>query len=89
MPRENDHTCVKESRPLNQAGCFAAISKLLKSCCELVPLAGLEPARCCHQQILSLPRLPIPPQGLCGRDNSHDLRSVNPRAWSQAPIRSK
>src|SRR5262249_13878036 len=31
---------------------------------RLVPLAGLEPARCRHQQILSLPRLPIPPQGL-------------------------
>ena len=25
-----------------------------------MPAAGLEPARCCHQQILSLPRLPIP-----------------------------
>src|ERR1700741_3531970 len=29
----------------------------------LVPLAGLEPARPCGQQILSLPRLPISPQG--------------------------
>jgi hypothetical protein len=29
----------------------------------LVPLAGLEPARPYGQQILSLPRLPIPPQG--------------------------
>lgn len=29
---------------------------------ELVPLAGVEPARCCHRQILSLLRLPIPPQ---------------------------
>ena len=26
----------------------------------LVPVAGLEPARCCHHQILSLARLPIP-----------------------------
>ena len=26
----------------------------------IMPAAGLEPARCCHQQILSLPRLPIP-----------------------------
>ena len=25
-----------------------------------MPAVGLEPTRCCHQQILSLPRLPIP-----------------------------
>ncbi len=25
-----------------------------------MPVMGLEPIRCCHQQILSLPRLPIP-----------------------------
>ena len=31
---------------------------------RLVPLAGFEPARCCHHQILSLARLPVPPQGL-------------------------
>jgi hypothetical protein len=30
---------------------------------EVVPPAGLEPARPCGQQILSLPRLPIPPRG--------------------------
>ena len=29
---------------------------------EVVPLAGLEPARLGRQQILSLSRLPIPPQ---------------------------
>ena len=29
----------------------------------VVPLAGLEPARCCHHLILSQARLPIPPQG--------------------------
>jgi hypothetical protein len=33
---------------------------------ELVPLAGLEPARCCHHLILSQARLPIPPQGQAG-----------------------
>jgi hypothetical protein len=35
---------------------------------HLVPLAGLEPARCFHHLILSQARLPIPPQGLkaCG-----------------------
>jgi hypothetical protein len=32
----------------------------------LVPLAGLEPARCCHHLILSQARLPIPAQGLAG-----------------------
>src|SRR5437870_7309881 len=31
---------------------------------RLVPLAGLEPARCFHHLILSQARLPIPPQGL-------------------------
>src|SRR4051812_22376216 len=30
----------------------------------LVPLAGIEPARCCHHLILSQARLPVPPQGL-------------------------
>jgi hypothetical protein len=30
---------------------------------KMVPLAGIEPARPWGQQILSLPRLPIPPQG--------------------------
>ena len=29
-------------------------------CIQEMPAAGLEPARCCQQQILSLPRLPIP-----------------------------
>ncbi len=27
---------------------------------QILPAVGLEPTRCCHQQILSLPRLPIP-----------------------------
>ena len=30
---------------------------------RMVPLAGLEPAQCCHYLILSQARLPIPPQG--------------------------
>src|SRR5262249_21048499 len=34
----------------------------------VVPQAGLEPARSCEQQILSLPRLPIPPLGLSRRN---------------------
>jgi hypothetical protein len=59
---------------------------------EMVPLAGLEPARCRHQQILSLPRLPIPPQGHIGREYSGDPRGVNRRrrpAWRKAPTRSR
>ena len=30
-----------------------------------MPAAGLEPARCCQQQILSLPRLPFRHAGVC------------------------
>ena len=30
---------------------------------NLVPGAGIEPARCCHRQILSLLRLPVSPPG--------------------------
>jgi hypothetical protein len=43
---------------------------------EVVPLAGLEPARCCHHLILSQARLPIPPQGLV-RDHSREVQGVN------------
>ena len=31
---------------------------------QVVPEAGIEPARDCSQQILSLQRLPVPPQAL-------------------------
>src|SRR5262245_9174623 len=44
-----------------RAACAANISDSTRPP-AMVPLAGLEPARCRHQQILSLPRLPIPPQ---------------------------
>jgi hypothetical protein len=44
---------------------------------EVVPLAGLEPARCCHHLILSQARLPIPPQGLDPRDHSGEAEGVN------------
>src|SRR6185437_11271275 len=57
----------------------------------MVPLAGLEPARCFHHLILSQARLPIPPQGPCalgipenkpgahasGADHSGARRGVN------------
>jgi hypothetical protein len=42
----------------------------------MVPLAGLEPARCFHHLILSQARLPIPPQGLV-RDHSGEVQRVN------------
>src|SRR5262245_23319157 len=47
-------------------GCATAIAKRakLQRTERMVPLAGIEPARCCHHQILSLARLPVPPQGL-------------------------
>ena len=32
--------------------------------CFILPVAGLEPARCCQQQILSLPRLPFRHTGM-------------------------
>src|SRR5580700_10361101 len=44
---------------------------------KLVPLAGLEPARCFHHLILSQARLPIPPQGLDPRDHSGEAQGVN------------
>ena len=44
----------------------------------LVPLAGIEPARPCGHQILSLARLPIPPQGHIS-DHSHGAQAVNVR----------
>jgi hypothetical protein len=43
---------------------------------RMVPLAGLEPAQCCHYLILSQARLPIPPQGQA-RDHSREARGVN------------
>ena len=51
----------------------------------LVPLAGLEPARCYHHLILSQARLPIPPQGPRA-DYSGRPRGVNgsggaPASW--------
>ena len=44
---------------------------------SMVPLAGLEPARCFHHLILSQARLPIPPQGLDPRDHSGEAQGVN------------
>ena len=47
----------------------------------VVPLAGLEPARCFHHLILSQARLPIPPQGhycgASGADHSGAMPRVN------------
>ena len=53
---------------------------------EVVPPGRLELPRPCGQQILSLPRLPIPPQGLTdGREGAHNSQGgvgVN-RAWQE------
>ncbi len=38
---------------------------------NLLPAAGLEPARCCHRGILSPLRLPIPP---CRQDAINQMR---------------
>ena len=48
-------------RPLVKIRCFRDWKNT--SDFKLVPLAGLEPAQCCHYLILSQARLPIPPQG--------------------------
>ena len=54
----------------------------------MVPREGLEPPRPKGQQILSLPRLPIPPQGLAltgaEKDGHHRgaPQAVNPRPAS-------
>ena len=50
---------------------------------SLVPLAGLEPARCCHHLILSQARLPIPPQGPRA-DYSGGRAGVN--GWRSLPL---
>ncbi|CAK0766770.1 protease YdgD [Azospirillaceae bacterium] len=42
----------------------------------MVPLAGVEPARCYQQQILSLPRLPVPPQRLIHRQRRGVYRLI-------------
>jgi hypothetical protein len=58
-------TQKKLSTQPNSCGFVRAVNVLFL-CWDLVPQAGLEPARSCEQQILSLPRLPIPPLGLSG-----------------------
>jgi hypothetical protein len=51
---------------------------------RLVPLAGLEPARCFHHLILSQARLPIPPQGPRA-DYSGGRAGVNANAVLTSP----
>src|SRR5260370_38170887 len=51
---------------------------------RLVPLAGLEPARCFHHLILSQARLPIPPQGLEGGIIAANARGSTARALRSA-----
>ena len=40
---------------------------------RLLPAMGLEPIRCCHQQILSLPRLPFRHAGKANTHNGVNL----------------
>jgi hypothetical protein len=47
---------------------------------DVVPLAGLEPARCFHHLILSQARLPIPPQG-------QEIDSINKLHLRETKIR--
>ena|SRR6266508_4538144 len=59
------------------ASSSARASKGGMGSCKMVPQAGLEPARSCEQQILSLPRLPIPPLGHgAGTWGKHEARST-------------
>ena len=84
----------RRRRPIEQRLCFAielqgvlvqgffarplAYSAVLR----LVPQAGLEPARPCGQQILSLPRLPIPPLGL---GPEHGVSAGRGQPWLLLP----
>ena len=42
-----------------------------------MPAMGLEPIRCCHQQILSLPRLPIPTHRLVVKPTNVSIRAID------------
>src|SRR5918998_6844460 len=53
----------------------------------LVPLAGIEPARCRHHLILSQARLQLPPQGPRFRGLSWPFATGQPRGFSPpAPL---
>jgi hypothetical protein len=54
------------------------------NCCNksMVPLAGLEPARPCRQQILSLPRLPFHHRG---NTNVPNLPHKSNLSWIRCP----
>ena len=65
----------------------------IRWCFIVIPTAGVEPARPCGHQILSLARLPIPPR-------RHDCRSlkyllnfnsffIQPISWSSTNVRIK
>ena len=54
------NSCISTSEKKNETTCLA---NLLIITIKMVPPGRLELPRHCWQQILSLPRLPIPPQG--------------------------
>ena len=47
----------------------------------LLPAAGLEPARCCQQQILSLPRLPFRHAGMSASITAENYNSIIVCDW--------
>ena len=49
-------------------------TSLTRSSCFLVPMAGVEPARCCHRRILSPLRLPIPSHRLNGYNYTTNVK---------------
>ena len=69
--REEGYRTPKTTLPFNMLG-----GSNMQNC-GMVPLAGLEPARPCGQQILSLSCLPIPPQ-------RHERRSTLSAGCGQA-----
>ena len=57
----------------------------------MVPVAGVEPARCCHQRILNPSRLPIPSHrqllNFVNKHNAQDKKSVTATRKSEKQIK--
>ena len=48
-----------------------------------MPAMGLEPIRCCHQQILSLPRLPFRHAGICDVPHNEIYLNTKHSVWQE------
>lgn len=60
-PVQTHYDLVFESRNIKLSGTKKSPAFAFANAGDFrMPVAGLEPARCCHQRILSPPRLPIP-----------------------------